>query len=60
VLLLFLKFTGIFTKKLPLESSESENQYSLSEAKTKGNYSNERLLIILRLLNAFRIDESLI
>ena len=38
LLLLFPKVTEIFTKKLPLESSESEIQQSLSVAKTKGNF----------------------
>ena len=55
---IFKSFSGL-SQNCPNESSESEIQQSLSEAKTKGNFSLLRLLIILKFLNAFRHAESL-
>ena len=53
LLLLFISQWD-WPKNCPKESSESEIQQSLSAAKTEGNFSCLGLLIIFKLLNAFR------
>ena len=59
LLLLFSKSRKYSPKNCPDKSSESEIQYSLSEAKTKGNFSFPGLLIVFNAFNAFKHAESL-
>ncbi|MEB3797065.1 MULTISPECIES: hypothetical protein [Acinetobacter] len=42
----FSQIHGVINQKIAPESSDSEIQQSLSEAKTKGNFDQIRLLII--------------
>ena len=59
LLLLFLKFTGILTKKLPQRIERKRDSIEFERSENIGQFFMIGLLIIFNILNAFRLTERL-